>query len=170
MNITHEQAIKRLDNPNNLANRFGTRISHIEIRNKGRRLGDVNLTDEQRNEIAVRSRLGEKQTDLAREYGTSQPNVSNIERGEGGRTDEARVERQLSEVRDIALGKLMLSLGLITEDKLQDCGADTLARVAAHMSKVIEKSMPRQDPRANINLVIYTPEMKKETGFKVVEI
>jgi hypothetical protein len=170
MNITQEQAIKRLENPKNLANRFGNKITHVPIQRPGRAEGSFGLTTEQRSEIAIRSRLGETQTSLAEEFKTTQQNVSQIERGVGGQISEARVQDALDAARDKALQKLMLSLGLITEDKLQDLNATALSTVARNMATVVERSMPKEDRNSRINLVLYAPELRKESGFKIVEI
>lgn len=129
----------------------------------------TNLSRETRNEIALRARLGEKTSALAAEFQITQGNVSHIKTGRTHGIDEKEIVESLSEVRDKALDRLMVSLGLITDEKLAKCNAKELSVVAANMGKVVEKTIPR-DSVDRINLVIYTPELKQERAFDVVDI
>jgi hypothetical protein len=173
MLLTEEQANERLNSEKNLANRFSRsdegRIEERVIEGPGKEKGSTNLTREERNEIAVRSRLGESQVALAREFNTTQPNVSYIERGKT-KTDEEKVESAINQVRDKALERLMHSLGLITDDKLSGCSAKDLSTIASNMSRVVEKTIPRAEVDNKINLVIYAPELRQEKSFKTIEI
>ena len=174
MHITEKQALERLNSPNNLANRFArvdNQIVQVEervIHSPGK--NRVNLDENTRTEIAIQARLGMNQNDIARDFGVTQGEVSQIKNNKVQGVDERAVERSLNEVRDQAVLKLMESLGLITSDKLSALGAQALSIVAANMSKVVEKTMPNKDNKNNINLIIYTPEMRSERGFDFVEI
>jgi DNA-binding XRE family transcriptional regulator len=167
MLVDNDEADARLSSPLNLANRFS--IRHELLKGKGRPDKKENLTQDERDEIAVRARAGENQTKLAKEFGISQPSISHIERGKS-KTDEVKVEKALNHVRDRALSRLMSSLGLLTDDKLSGCSARDLSLVAANMSRVVEKTIPKENTQSGINLIIYSPELKRESGFKVVEI
>src|SRR5271155_2259706 len=97
MFLTNEQAEVRLNSERNLANRFSkfpdkqvpekvTEITQAEviITEKVIHLPGktgINLSEEVRTEIATRSRLGESQPHLAKEFNITQANVSSIERG-----------------------------------------------------------------------------------------
>ena len=173
MFLTKEQAEKRLSSENNLANRFNS--SQVEITEKviqlpGKKPGSINLEKEVRNEIAIRARLGETQVSLAKEFKVITPTVSSIERGKVKGIDEDKVEKAINEVRDRALDRLMHSLGLITDDKLSGCSAKDLSVIASNMGRVVEKVTPKTEGPDNINFIIYSPELKKEQAFDVVEI
>lgn len=148
----------------------GPFITEVPISRPGRAPLVQNLTEENRTEIAIRARSGESQTALAKEFNVSQPAISYIERGDAKGVDEAQVEKQLSTVRDKALDRLMSSLGLLTDDKLSGCAAPELSSIAANMSRIIEKTIPKINEGTSINLVIYSPELRKESGFKTLEI
>jgi predicted transcriptional regulator len=173
MLLTEEQANERLNSEKNLANRFSRsdegRIEERVINRPGKEQGLGNLSPEAKNEIAIRSRLGESQVALANEFGVTQPTVSYIERGKT-KTDEEKVESAINQVRDKALERLMHSLGLITDDKLSGCSAKDLSTIASNMSRVVEKTIPRAEVDNKINLVIYAPELRQEKSFKTIEI
>lgn len=200
MFITEDQARARLESENNLANRFkkpdedcsvltesiltekenpentssnNSSNSPIEIReikgpgrNKDSRPYGTKLT----TEIAIRAKLGEKQEKLAQEFGTAQSHISSIKNGKVKSVDEQAVDLVIGEVRDKALDRLMSSLGLLTDDKLSGCSAKDLSAIAANMGRVVEKTNPKSDSPDKINLIIYSPELKNEKSFNIVEI
>lgn len=175
MLLTEEQAEERLNSENNLANRFGNSSRAPQVLEKvikipGKDKGSSNLSIEERTEIATRARLGESQGKLAKEFNVTQPNISSIERGKTKGIDEEQVEGTINKVRDKALDRLMTSLGFLTDDKLSGCSAKDLATIASNMGRVVEKTMPRAEAPDKINLIIYTPELKSEKSFNVIEI
>lgn len=186
MFLTNEQAEVRLNSEKNLANRFArgndkkvpekvTEITQAEviITEKVIHLpgkNGINLSEEVRTEIATRARLGESQTNLASEFNITQANVSSIERGRTKGIDEVKVEETTNRARDLALERLMQSLGLLTEDKLSGCSAKDLSVIASNMGRVVEKINPKTVQADNINFIIYAPELKQERAYETVEI
>jgi|SRR5579864_176822 len=172
MLLSSEEAEKRLSSPDNLANRFSKHsdAKTIPIRRPGRKVDVPNLTPLQTNEIAFRSRLGERQGPLAREFNTTQARVSQLERGEAKSLDEDSIRERLSQVQDKALDTLMESLGLIDREKLKKESASGLSKIAAGMAKVVEATLPKDKADTNIQVVVYTPELRKEASFKVVDV
>ena len=167
MLLTEEQLEERLNSENNLANRFsGGQV--VTLPRRGKKEGERDLTVEERTEIATRARLGEGQKFLAKEFRVDQATISRIENGKS-RINESEVESRIEKVRDLALERLMTSLGFMTNDKLEKCSAKDLSTIAANMSRAVEKTGPREGNN-NTQVIIYAPEIRKETSFKVVEI
>lgn len=179
MLIDPEKARERLNSPNNLANRLA------EFRNEKKyQFEDGVLSVKKgygrlpamppqvRAEIARDSISGEKTTkEIAEQYSVSTGTVSNIrKRAEeltNLRHEQAnRIEERLKEV---ALEKLMLSMGLITQEKLSELKVKDLASTAASLSKVFGSVRP-VGSQPLVNLVIYSPEVRDEKSFKIVEI
>jgi len=170
MLLSNEQVDQRLSSPDNLALRFGSGVQERIIHRPGRKTGVPNLEVVKRNEIALRSRLGELQADLASEFSTTQARVSQLERGKDKSLDEQALQQQLKEVRDIAVDKLMASMGLISDDKLSRENAQGLSRIAANMAKVMDRTLPREESQAPVNVIVYCPEQRSEKSFKTIEI
>jgi transcriptional regulator with XRE-family HTH domain len=129
-----------------------------------------NLSQEARTDIAIRTRLGESQAEIARATGLNTLTVNNIAQGKVKGIDEEKVERVIGEARDLALERLMSSLGLLTEDKLSGCSAKDLSVIASNMGRVVEKIQTKETQPDNINFIIYSPELKQERAFEIVEI
>jgi transcriptional regulator with XRE-family HTH domain len=134
------------------------------------------LPTEKRTEIAIAARTSglsggpkETQQEIAERFGISRQGVAHIKEG-AGTVDNKAVEQAIESARNKALDRLMASLGLLTDDKLSGCSARDISSIAANMSRVVEKTMPDRDRMGNINLVIYSPELKTEKSFEVVEI
>jgi predicted transcriptional regulator len=137
---------------------------------RGRKEGSVNLSVEERTEIAIAARGGENQTVIAERHGVTQAEVSYIEKGKIQGTDEEAVESELETVRRRAVGRLLASLGLLTDDKISGASAKEISVIAANMGRVVQNTMPQQNNQAGINLIVYAPTLRAESGFKVHEV
>lgn len=194
MILTDEAAKARLNSPNNLANRFGRGPNPvtesqpsleesnegpaplpnaIEIR-KQTRPGNpgYRLPNEVKTTIAILGRAGVPQRELAKQFGTTQGEVSFIERGKSKGVDESIVDKRLASVHSSALDKLTAAVLGITEDKLANTKAGTLSSIARNLASVVEKTAPRQaiDPNAGPQIIIYAPEIKSEASYKTIEV
>lgn len=179
MFLNNTQVEERLKSEKNLANaswlpcnakspETQVTITEKTIHSPGK--NGVNLSKEERTEIAIQSRLGESQVAIARDHGITQANVSSIERGKTKGIDEKKVEGVISSVKDRALDRLMTSLGLLSDDKLSGCSAKDLSVIASNMGRVVEKITPKETAPDNINFIIYSPELKQERAYDVIEI
>lgn len=117
------------------------------------------------------------QTEIARSHGVQVSTVSDIVNdtrrapNTSRSVDKQKVEEALSEVRDAAIGKLNLSLRELTEDKISSLSAKDISLICDNMSKVVARTIPQENNNGQqINLVVYTPEMRTEKSFEVVEI
>lgn len=174
MFITEEQARERLESSENLVNLLGTnsegRIEVRAIKLPGKKPGSQNLSKEERTEIAIESRLGGRAREIASDHNVAEITVAKIREGKPRGIDEERVEKILGEARDRAMDRLMAALGLITDDKLSGASAKDLSTIASNMGRVVEKISTREQAANNVNVIIYSPELKKENSFKTIEI
>lgn len=172
MILTSEQAEQRLSSPQNLANRFGNPsvARTVTLKQPGRKEGIPNIDVEIREHIALRARCGERQKKIAKEHGTTQARVSQLERGQDKSIDEEKIETDLSIVRDKAAQNLMLILGLITPAKLQKLNVKELGGMAARMSTVVKNVTPEEKAQQNIQVVVYSPELRKEENYKSIDV
>ncbi len=194
---SEDQSNSRLNSDRNLANRFGrndpgatapaqsnpiqtiiipepepTKPSNVEIKTlqqPGNKLGKKKLSLAQRNEVAVRARLGETQRVLAKEFNVSQNTISAIEKGQT-KIDERSVNERLDDVQDVAMSKLLTSLGYITGDKMEQLSAVNLSVVANNMSRIIGNIRRQDDNGPKVVVQIYAPELKKESSYKALDV
>lgn len=198
MILDPEKAQERLNSPSNLANKLRAfregakkqldgEILHVV---KGKHL--PRLPDEAKDEIKEKLASGlYKGQDLAREYGVVDATITRVKQDLRKEQLAAKEEAALNSatptsgtilshdptlssvdqaVKDAAIQKLMLSIGLITEDKLAKMKVKGLASVATSMAKVIGTVAPKQTQAPLVNLVVYSPEIREEKSYKVVEI
>jgi hypothetical protein len=183
MFLTNEQADARLNSEKNLARRFSKSEVNAQVPDKSPEViltekviplpgkNRVNLTKEERTNIAIETRLGtSSQTEVARANNLNLLTVNNIHSGKTKGIDEERVSKIVAEAKDLALQRLMNSLGLLTEDKLSGCSAKDLSVIASNMGRVYEKIQDRVEQPDNINFIIYTPELKQERAFNTIEV
>lgn len=196
MFLTNEQAEVRLSSEKNLANRFNSGNNSNPVRainnrnNTGALVPDekpeviitekvislpgknrINLTKEERTNIAIDARSGaNSQTNIARANNLQLLTVNNIASGKTKGIDEERVTRVIGEAKDLALSRLMSSLGLLTDDKLSGCSAKDLSTIASNMGRVVEKIQDKVQAPDNINFIIYAPELKQERAYDRVEV
>jgi hypothetical protein len=148
-------------------------LEHRSIGHAGR-VGP-RLTVEKRTEIAIAAKttgIGaprETQSEIAQRFGISRQGVAEINAGHG-KINNSSFDEALERARDTALEKLMLSLGLIDEERMSKLGPRDLSLIASNMAKVVERTIPDKVREGNINLTIYAPELRKESSFDVVEI
>lgn len=170
---TEEQINERLKSERNLVNRFGKTepvvLDIVPLGQPGNK-EKPKLDQETKNEIAFRARAGETQVSLAAEFNVSQSAIGEIEQGRT-KVDEDKVEQRLNQVQDVAMSKLLESLGYITSEKLDKCKAVELSAVAANMGKIVG-SVRKQDSNQGpiVQVQVFAPELRKEQNFKTIEV
>ena len=182
MILDSEKAESRLKSESNLANKIA------EFRN-GRKVPEVLITpngsvstittgsskklprvpSDVREAIGLAAMTGlETQEEIAKRFGTSQPQVSQckiaLEKKSAEKSDP------IPKIKDIAVEKLMVAMGLLTEDKLSSCKAKDLATISGEMARVIDRVTPKVAQVPLVNLVVYAPQIRSEESYKVVEI
>jgi hypothetical protein len=75
----------------------------------------------------------------------------------------------LDRVHNRAVDRLLSSLGLLTDDKMDKLGAVDLSTVADKMSRVVERTGTRTSEGTTARLVLYAPRVKEEKEFETIE-
>lgn len=192
MILTGEQVKKRLESDQNLVKMVDSiRGPNREIIVKSHAMnprgpgdGVKDLTDEERESIGVLSKLAG--SDVAAEiFGISENHASNLSCGlkrYAGKhvTDnnlKERIEDRLSSVRmtveERAAEKLLAALGLLDNDKLENCNAVQLAGVASQMGNTMSKMRAKEgseNGNEKVKVIIHQPRPTTEEHFDCVEI
>lgn len=182
--LTEEQAKTRLNSSRNLVSRFGNgspASSDTEVEpspevvitpyaDYGRKTGISHpFSEDEKIAIAVRRGNGEKLQSIADSYNTNPATIRAIETGRT-KVNRKRVDELIGEVQDEALLKLMMSLDLISPEKLSKLSAKDLGNFASSMSKVIGNTRDKDESEARVHVHLYAPEMRSEISYKTVEI
>lgn len=166
MIISEEEANSRLNSSKNLA-------TVLPLGHSGRTTGTKNVPVETKKLGAVMSvALGP--TETARQLGMSISQASNYGNGEiiNNKPDEELtdvVNKARNRVQKTAIDKMMEAFGLMTPDKMDKSSAKDLSAIAANMSRIVRDTTPQSSGGTAVNVVIYAPEQKKESAYKVIE-
>ena len=169
MVITLDEAQARLDSRDN-----PTRVEFRQIEHKGNPLGQKGHGLAFQAEVAALAHV-KSIREVSQQFGISERQVDNLKaaRSDGEHASPAlakATEEKLSVVRDVALEKLMLSLGLINDTSTRGMGAKDAALVASAMAKVIDRTSDKRFQNQNNVLVIYAPPQRDEGRFQTVEV
>lgn len=160
---------------------YESSIQHREIKRPGN--NRPWLSQQERTRIAAdyTSATGDNfktrtKTEIAEKYGVRVSTVSDITNGTRRVEDSPRsvdkkiIDEQLDEVREKAIERLMAGLGQLTEDKVSAHNAKDISVICANMARVVQQTIPQEKAAQQINLVVYTPELRTEKSFEVVEV
>jgi len=170
MKITYAELKRRLSSERNIANGVEFRLT----RGADHRTGRNNTPAPIRDIISTLANVpGAKTVDIAAEFGVSHQTVSDYKNGKNGGHGSFKPDEKaetIEQIKDLALKKLMQSLGLISEEKLTDCDAKTLSGIAANISRVHGALNPVQSAGDQVNLVVYSPQLREESKYKIVDV
>ena len=164
-----------LDNAQQRLNSTHNPVAEIrEIKRPGNSLGRRGFGVEFQAEVAA---LAHRKTirEVAEKVGVSEGQVSNWKHGStDGETLNTKLiestERKLEGVRDTALDKLMLALGVIDEEKIEKLSVKDAAAVAESMAGIIDRTTKKVPVFNAAQVIIMAPQQKEESKFQVVEI
>jgi len=77
--------------------------------------------------------------------------------------------KKLGKIRDVAMDKLLITLGIIKDEKLEELGQKDLSIVAGNLARVVEKTLPREENASGANVILYAPTQMNVEEYNVVE-
>lgn len=96
-----------------------------------------------------------------------------VARAKNGKDKSVRsaVEQTTERIRDLALDKLMDSLGIIDDTTLANCSAKDASQVARNLAGVVHQLTPKDTKGdGNVTLVFYAPQQRKENHFRTIDV
>ena len=82
----------------------------------------------------------------------------------------AAINRTTEKIRDLALEKLMASLGIIDDETLSSCSAKDASTVARNLAGVVEKLSPKDAVASGATLIIYAPQPREEKHYQTIDV
>jgi len=148
----------------------------VQHNSHGRTRGALNLTNDQRELAGSLARILPA-SHVAETLGFSDYAVHQAKNGrnsQGGPENAAlqeKLDKNLSRARDKALDVLMESLDLMDTGKLEKEDAKSLSTIAANVSRVVEKTLPKdREAGVRAQLIVYAPTQVNENRFEIVEL
>lgn len=96
--------------------------------------------------------------------------TSVVSRAKNGKEVAKAVDAVTTRIRDMALDKLMASLGIINDENLASCGAKDASLVARNLAGVVDKLTPREQAGTNVQLIVYAPKQRSEEHYDTIDI
>lgn len=170
MLITLEEVEGRLKSSDNLINKL--RVED-KPRHPGNSVGRQSYGQELQVKAAAEAHFKSAKV-VSAETGISVRQVECLKSGstDGRSQNQALIDltrQRLDAARDTALDKLMLTLGLISLDKLEKSDGKDLSTIAANMSKIALNATPEMRQGSNVNILVYAPRQKDIEDFEIIE-
>jgi len=194
--LTKEQIDKRLASDANIANKIEEvyslnlpEVIYKDGKNHSGRPGATNLTENEKVAIGVLANTVGNETaaelmgvseNTARHLRSAQTTLSH---GQGtqryGEDTELRnkIDDRLNKaklsIEERAAEKLLTSMGLLTNEKLENCSARELASVSSQMSQVMRNmnsNNSKENGKAAVRIIVQQPKTTREESFDVIEI
>lgn len=136
----------------------------------GRTKGATELDDMTKEIAGTLTRLSGPAA-VAEAFEIAPSTAHHLGKADGKKSGDIRekLEKNLGRVRDVALDRLLSSINLIEDDKLEGLGAKDLSTVASNLSRVVEKTLPKEMQQApTAQLIVYAPTIAKEEHYETV--
>ena len=157
-----------------------TSIQHREIKRPGNNRPWLSQQERTRifTEVAAAPLDDNKitHTEIALRHGVAVSTVSDIANhvrrvpDTDRSVNQAEIDKALDKVREAAIDRLMAGLGQLTNDKIAAHNAKDISSICSNMARVVQQTIPQDKAAQQINLIVYTPELRQEKNFDVVEI
>jgi len=176
--LTREQALQRLDNPNNLFNLLYKKDYANYGKSENRhKTGEIAKFSPEMREAAVNLSVAIGTNGASEIVGAGPRTISDWKRGvtshsgsnhntEANRPKEEVIKSTQEKISEKVAERVLTSLDMMIDDKLSACNAVELATVAARLSSITGKD---KDKGTRINVNIHVPQKQSESSFKTIE-
>jgi hypothetical protein len=176
MRINQAELERRLQSPNNLTRSLPGSTStvyvpdndNVTFEKKEPHPREPSLPTETKILAGSMVRQGLPAKDVADSLSITVGQVNSAKNSKDPRV-QAAINYSLERVQELAIDKLMQAMGLMTIEKFETASLKDLSIVSANMSRIIEKTRVQEDG-TRIQLVIYAPEMRKQSGYKMLDV
>jgi hypothetical protein len=188
MQISQEELQRRLNSGKNLVNKLA-RVSVPQQNPESQSRAQQNeghTTENRGNDENNRNNCGRKEDIpnapeslrlvaglLSKAEGNAARVARNLEINSGqARYAEKKVNKLTEiQVQELALTRLMDTLGILTVDKIEDEKPKDIASIGANLSRIYSNLKPKDaGAGAGVNITIYSPSLKKLDEFETIEV
>lgn len=163
MFIDRAELERRLKSEKNLSNQ-------LKVRQEQPRVNTPQVKEpEKRALIGALSAQGVKTKEICENFDVTPQQVRSARKSPKEEVQN-RIEDSLNSVRELALDKMLMALGLMTEDKFENANLKDLTAATANLSRVVERTNPRESATSGVQLIIYAPQQKSEQEFKTIDV
>ena len=186
MQISQEELARRLGSSKNLVNRLSCNCTKNGVNKDGSKESQpAQETNNRGNDANNRNNCGRKDSLNAPEslrlvaglLSKAENNSARVARNLEITSGQARyAEKKVNklteiQVQELALTRLMDTLGILTVDKIEDEKPRDIASIGANLSRIYTNLKPKDNGNGNnVNITIYSPSLKKLDEFETIDI
>jgi len=197
MNITQNEMLRRLNSPHNLSNRLNKPAAPsptnpasspslkqpviivpipahvdvpqvdephtVDVRHAGMHKGTKHAPQMLKDHAAILAGQGVKTRDIQAATGLSPAQIHAAK-------NQPNVQDTLDRVRNLALDKLMIAMGLMTQDKFENAKLEELAKTASSLARVAEKMLPKETNNNTVQFIMHAPQAKQLSQYDVIDV
>ena len=163
---------RRLKSPRNILNLpqlQRQRCAIVSMPRNGRAKGATNIPSPIKIMAGVLAKT-ESAKDVADALDISKSSVYKASGTNAPAEVKAAVDNTTEKIRDLALDKLMGSLGIINDETLANVSAKDASSIARNLATVANQLSPRDAVASGATLIIYAPQQRQEKHFPVIDV
>jgi methylphosphotriester-DNA--protein-cysteine methyltransferase len=160
MFITEQEMQRRLSSEKNLVNLFASAKNLVEHKNM-----HVYTPPASKVEKIIAASLvaqGESVKDVVAATGLSPKQIASEKHA-------PEVKKTVDRVKELALEKTLIALGLMTQEKFENANLKDLAVAASSTAKVYERISERENA-SSVQFIIHAPQVKNLSQYKVIDV
>jgi len=140
------------------------RLNHTNNAAKGRTIGAREIPDKLRELIGFQAHF-ETAADVAKSFGVSPISAHLAKESRGHEEVKDRIDERLGVVKEKAISAMLVSFGVLSEEKLKKQSIGRATKTIESMARVIEKTSEKL-VNPNINpIIIYAPQVRQESDY-----
>jgi hypothetical protein len=163
MEITQEEMNRRLNSTKNLINKLNIADNQgPSIVRKPMHVYTPTAPKEVKILAAALVASGAAASDVGKELGLSLKQVASEK-------NNPVVLDTMERVRNLALDKMLIAMGLMTQDKFENATLKDLAATCGSLSRVIEKTQSR-DSGPIVQFIVHAPQAKSMGSYQTIDV
>ena len=163
MEITYEEMNRRLNSTKNLINKLNIADNQgPSVVRKPMHVYTPTAPKEVKILAASLVASGATASDVSKELGLSLKQVASEK-------NNPIVLDTMERVRNLALDKMLIAMGLMTQDKFENATLKDLAATCGSLSRVIEKTQSR-DSGPVVQFIVHAPQAKSMGSYQTINV
>jgi hypothetical protein len=146
------------------------KLNHVNNAAKGRTLGARNIPDNLRAVIGLQAHF-DTAKNVAKSFDIAPITAHHAKESHGHSAARKKIDEKLAEVKDLALDKMLKSLGVIKDDKIEKLSVKGALAVAKTMADIVDKTTEKNQVVTPNQVLIYAPQIREDNDYSnVIEI
>jgi hypothetical protein len=146
------------------------KLNHVDNAAKGRTIGARNIPDGLRAIIGLQAHF-DTAKNVAAAFDIAPITAHHAKESHGHKAAREQIDSKLGTVKDLALDKMLRSLGAIKDEKIDALPINTQLKIIGTMANVIDKTSEKSVLPVGNQVVIYAPQIREDSDYQnIIEI